>query len=68
MNIDNKVLKSFKKTYGDIQGVHLIGNEWGQFDAYGNVESIIVVFCSASISCALFPKTYEGYRVEVREL
>lgn len=68
MNIDNKVLKKFKKTYGDIQGVHLIGNEWGNYDSRTGFESIIVVFCSASISCALFPKTYEGYRVEVREL
>lgn len=68
MNIDSKILKKFKKTYGDIQGVILIGNEWGIYDPVKGFESIIAVYCSGSISCALFPERYEGYPVIVKEL
>ena len=66
MNIEPKILKKFKKTYGELQGVSLIGNVWHSFDAGRSYESCIIVYCDASMNCALLPTSYEGYAVIIQ--
>lgn len=67
MNIDNKIMKRFKKTYGDLQGVGLIGNVWHSFNNGFTYESCIIVYCAASMNCALLPSTYDGYAVIIQK-
>lgn len=67
MNIDTKVMKQFKKTYQGLQGVSLIGEVWHSFNNGIEYEACILVYCEASMNCALLPSTYDGYAVLIQK-